>query len=63
QADSLREINAAIRQMDQTTQQNAAMVEENTAASRSLATEARALGELVARFKIASGADARARAA
>lgn len=56
QADSLREINAAIRQMDQTTQQNAAMVEENTAASHSLASEARSLGELVRRFKISAGA-------
>jgi methyl-accepting chemotaxis protein len=54
QAESLREINAAIRQMDQTTQQNAAMVEENTAASHSLAGEARALGELVQRFKVGS---------
>ncbi len=56
QAESLREINAAIRQMDQTTQQNAAMVEENTAASHSLASEARALGDLVQRFKVGGAA-------
>lgn len=33
------------------TQQNAAMVEESTAASRSLASEASELAELVARFR------------
>ena len=34
------EVNTAVNQMDQVTQQNAAMVEESTAASRSLAQEA-----------------------
>ena len=38
--------------MDRTTQQNAAMVEESTAAARSLASEADELAELVARFKM-----------
>jgi methyl-accepting chemotaxis protein len=37
--------------MDKMTQQNAAMVEESTAASRSLANEASELAELVARFR------------
>ncbi|MCL4716054.1 MAG: methyl-accepting chemotaxis protein [Hyphomonadaceae bacterium] len=53
----LGEVNTAINQMDQVTQQNAAMVEETTAASRILADEARDLGRLVGRFKVA-GADA-----
>jgi methyl-accepting chemotaxis protein len=37
------------------TQQNAAMVEQATAATRSLSSEAQRLGELVAQFKV-SGA-------
>jgi methyl-accepting chemotaxis protein len=46
----LKEINNAINLMDQNTQQNAAMVEESTAASHSLAKEADALRTLIARF-------------
>ena len=38
QSTGLQEVNAAINQMDQVTQQNAAMVEEQTAASHALAT-------------------------
>jgi methyl-accepting chemotaxis protein len=38
--------------MDQTTQQNAAMVEQSTAASHALAQEARQLVQLVSRFSI-----------
>jgi methyl-accepting chemotaxis protein len=41
--------------MDQVTQQNAAMVEESTAASHALAAEADELGRLVEQFKV--GAD------
>ena len=49
----LREINAAINSLDQTTQQNAAMVEESTAASLRLAHEADALHTLLAQFRLA----------
>ncbi|MGZ2461700.1 methyl-accepting chemotaxis protein [Rhizobium anhuiense] len=52
QAIGLREINTAVNAMDQGTQQNAAMVEEATAAAHSLAKEADALFELVRQFKI-----------
>jgi methyl-accepting chemotaxis protein len=52
----LAEVNTAINQMDQVTQQNAAMVEETTAASRSLADEADDLGRLVGQFKVSSSA-------
>lgn len=38
--------------MDQTTQQNAAMVEQSTAASNTLANEANTLLELVSQFKL-----------
>jgi methyl-accepting chemotaxis protein len=48
----------AINRMDQVTQQNAAMVEQTTAAGRTLADEAQDLGRLVGQFKVAA-ADAR----
>ena len=54
QALGLKEINSAMNQMDQVTQQNAAMVEEATAASVSLADEARTLKGLVTRFRISA---------
>ena len=52
QAQGLNEVNVAINQMDQTTQQNAAMVEESTAASNALAGEATSLRELIDRFQL-----------
>ncbi|WP_161596950.1 HAMP domain-containing methyl-accepting chemotaxis protein [Rhizobium glycinendophyticum] len=52
QATGLKEINTAVNIMDQSTQQNAAMVEESTAASHSLAKEAEALFQLIGRFEI-----------
>jgi methyl-accepting chemotaxis protein len=52
QATGLAEVNTAVNQMDQVTQQNAAMVEQSTAASHSLAQEADELGRLVSRFKV-----------
>lgn len=61
QATGLGEVNTAMGQMDQVTQQNAAMVEETTAASHSLTNEARQLAQLMERFQ--TEADARARAA
>ncbi len=51
QALSLHEVNRAINEMDQVTQQNAAMVEQTTAASHELTAEAGRLGQLVARFQ------------
>ena len=52
QSTGLAEVNTAVNQMDQTTQQNAAMVEQSTAAAASLASEAVRLRELVAQFKL-----------
>ncbi len=52
QSVGLSEVNMAVNQMDQTTQQNAAMVEQSTAASASLAQEAQKLRELVRQFKL-----------
>jgi len=58
QAASLQQINIAVGDMDKMTQQNAAMVEESTAASRSLANEASELAELVARFRTSMASEA-----
>ncbi|EJC68380.1 PAS domain S-box [Rhizobium leguminosarum bv. viciae WSM1455] len=52
QAIGLKEINQAVNTLDQATQQNAAMVEESTAASHSLAREAETLRVLLARFRL-----------
>jgi methyl-accepting chemotaxis protein len=52
QAASLAQINQAIGDMDRVTQQNAAMVEEATAAAQSLADEAGELATMVAQFRI-----------
>ncbi|MCA1403546.1 CHASE3 domain-containing protein [Ensifer sp. IC3342] len=52
QSTGLQEINTAVNAMDQGTQQNAAMVEQSTAASHNLAREATALDSLIAQFKL-----------
>jgi methyl-accepting chemotaxis protein len=53
QASGLAQVNIAVNQMDQVTQQNAAMVEQTTAASHALASEAENLAQAVGRFSIA----------
>ena len=53
QSEMLREVNETVTQIDLMTQQNAAMVEQSTAASRSLAQQAGNLSALVARFNTA----------
>jgi methyl-accepting chemotaxis protein len=52
QSAALGEVNVAVNQMDQVTQQNAAMVEESTAASHSLSSEADQLARLVTKFRL-----------
>lgn len=52
QAAGLSEINAAINHMDQSTQKNAAMVEEMNAAGANLASESETLDRLLASFKL-----------
>ena len=52
QSSGLQQINTAVNQMDQDTQKNAAMVEETTAASHSLAREVVSLNQLLAQFKL-----------
>ena len=58
QSTGLNEISAAVNSIDQGTQKNAAMVEEQTAASHALATEAAALNTLIAQFRLGAGATA-----
>jgi len=55
QSTGLNEINTGVTQLDQVTQQNAAMVEEATAAGHMLKTDATKLSEMVAHFKIPGG--------
>jgi methyl-accepting chemotaxis protein len=59
QSIGLVEVNTAVNSMDQTTQQNAAMVEQSTAASSSLAQEALKLRDLVGRFQFHDAGDRR----
>lgn len=52
QATGLQQINTAVSEMDGVTQQNAAMVEEATAAARSLASEVEEMSRQIARFRV-----------
>lgn len=57
----IEQVNQAVSQMDQVTQQNAALVEEASAASGSLRDQAQALAELMATFKVAVSSTSRRR--
>ncbi|MDU8913089.1 methyl-accepting chemotaxis protein [Aestuariicoccus sp. MJ-SS9] len=52
QAQGIKEINIGVGNLDQVTQQNAAMVEETTAAAHRLRTESGNLATLVQRFRL-----------
>ncbi|MBE1204679.1 methyl-accepting chemotaxis protein [Aminobacter carboxidus] len=60
QSTGLAEVNTAVNQIDQVTQQNAAMVEETNAASATLANEAARLRQLITQFALAEAATASA---
>ena len=55
QAQGLSQVNTAVNEMDQVVQQNAAMVEESTAATQSLKHEAAELVRMVGRFRVEGG--------
>jgi len=57
QATGLSQVNTAVNQMDQVTQQNAAMVEEATAAAANLKAETTDLAGLVGGFQISGETD------
>jgi methyl-accepting chemotaxis protein len=54
QATAMSEVNTAVNNMDQITQQNAAMVEEANGATHHLAAEATELARLIAQFQISA---------
>lgn len=63
QATGLEEINSAVSQMDEMTQQNAALVEENTAAAQSMVDQAYELEDLMKFFRIDENDEVAARPA
>jgi methyl-accepting chemotaxis protein len=58
QTDGIEQINIAIAQMDDVTQQNAALVEQAAAAAAAMQDQADALEEVVSQFRV-DGAGAR----
>ncbi len=52
QSDGIGQVNVAVTQLDQMTQQNAALVEESAAASQSLNDQAARLNATVAVFRL-----------
>jgi methyl-accepting chemotaxis protein len=62
QSTGISQVGDAVTQLDQVTQQNAALVEESAAAAESLKHQAANLAEVVSVFKLASGGAAGAHA-
>jgi len=56
QASGLDHVNAALTQMDQVTQQNSALVEQNAAAAKALEQQSHAMDERVSFFRLDGGA-------
>ncbi len=56
QATGIEQVNKALTQMDEVTQQNSALVEENAATAKTLDEQARAMSDRVAFFSIADDA-------
>ena len=52
QSSGIEQVNKAVVQMDETTQQNAALVEEAAAASQAIVEQAQNLSEVVARYNV-----------
>ena len=60
QSTGIEQVNMAVTQMDQVTQQNAALVEEAAAAAEAMQGQARSLAEAVSAFRLESGTAAQA---
>ena len=58
QATGLDEVNRALTQMDEVTQQNSALVEENAATARTLEQQSKVMDERVAAFRIGNAGGA-----
>ena len=56
QSSGIEQVNKAVMQMDEMTQQNAALVEEATAASQAMAEQAAKLSEMMERYQVAGDA-------
>jgi methyl-accepting chemotaxis protein len=56
QASGIEQVNKAITMMDDVTQQNAALVEEASAAAQALTEQASSLTQLIARYRVGEGA-------
>jgi methyl-accepting chemotaxis protein len=56
QSSGIEQVNRAVMQMDELTQQNAALVEEATAASQAMAEQVRGLNDMLARYRVAEAA-------
>ena len=52
QSDGIGQVNTAVTQLDQMTQQNAALVEQSAAAAESLKDQAQRLNQIVGTFKL-----------
>ena len=57
QSSGLHEVNTAVSQMDHVTQQNAAMVEQATAAAHTLAQQAEVLAGMIAHFQLVGSSE------
>ncbi len=53
QSSGIEQVNRAVMQMDELTQQNAALVEEATAASQAMAQQVRGLNDMLERYRVA----------
>ena len=56
QSNGIEQVNRAVMQMDELTQQNAALVEQATAASQAMSEQAKSLDEMMARYRVSSDA-------
>jgi len=63
QSSGIEQVNKAVMQMDTTTQQNAALVEEASAASQAIVEQAQGLNGMIARYNVGEAAAARPAAA
>ena len=60
QATGIEQVNKALTQMDEVTQQNSALVEENAATAKTLEHQSRAMDEQVAFFQVEAVAETEA---
>ena len=55
QSSGIEQVNKAVMQMDESTQQNAALVEQATAASQAIVEQAQSLNGMIARYQVGEG--------